>query len=113
MIRHRKGDGDPTLAYTPSGGSRSLGLAGYGNTGGWWFQNMGMTRGPDDLTRKLLLTCLDVANPFIGQDVIEGCAFIDAHLQHAPDDIPALAWQKSQKSPGTLDDFLALAGRLG
>lgn len=71
-----------------------------------------MTRGPDDLTRKLLLTCLDVANPFVGQNVIEGGSFIDAHLQHATDDIPALAWQESQKPPGTLDNFLALAGRL-
>lgn len=71
-----------------------------------------MTRCPDDLTRKLLLACLDVANPFVGQHVIEACSFIDADLQHAPDDIPALARQESQKSPGALDDFLALAGRL-
>lgn len=66
MIRHRNGGGDPTLAHTPSGGSRSLGLAGNGNTGRWWFQDMGMARGPDDLTRKLLLACFDVANPFVG-----------------------------------------------
>ena len=72
-----------------------------------------MARSSDNLARKLLLTRLDVADPFIGQNVIEGGPLFDTDLEHASNDIPALTWQQSQKPPGTLDDFLALARRLG
>ena len=52
---------------------------------------MSMVACIQDLARLLLLTDLDVLNPFVGQNFVETRAVVNGHLQHTPDDIAAFA----------------------
>lgn len=74
---------------------------------------MGVIGSIEDLARSLLLTCLNVAHPVIRKDLVESRSLLRIDLQHSADDVPTFPRQDAEKSPGTLDNFLALTLLLG
>ena len=74
---------------------------------------MRMTWGLDDGPRHFLLASVDVLDPLIGQDIVETGTVLDPHGKHPADDIATFARQEPEQTPGSFDDLLALARRLG
>lgn len=73
---------------------------------------MGMTGVVDNLARVVLLACMDVSNPVITHDLVQCCSLVGVGLEHTANDVSAFPRQDAEKTPWSLDDFLALPGRL-
>lgn len=90
----------------------SLGLAGHSRDWRRRFQSVSVVAGISDLACLRLLTGLDVDNPFIVQNFVEGRATVHGYLEHTPNDIATFARENPQQPPRALDHLLTLAVRL-